>query len=92
MSSSSLPCTITHTSTSIYTEIHGAFQGVHGSREPGCDKCGVNDTNIDIIIPRAGYVVMMVRCHDQCGARSSLVPGVHGRAERTPGFSRFVHA
>ena len=28
-----------------YTKaVHGVFQGVHGSREPGCDKCGVNDT------------------------------------------------
>ena len=41
--------------------IHGAFQGVHGSREPGCDKRGVNDTDIDTyidtIFPRAGAVV-----------------------------------
>ena len=27
-----------------YTGIHRAFQGVHGSREPGCNKRGVNDT------------------------------------------------
>ena len=39
--------------------IHGAFQGVHGSQEPGCDKRGVNDTYIDIIIQRAGTVVMI---------------------------------
>ena len=27
--------------------LHRAFQGVRGSQEPGCDKCGVNDTDID---------------------------------------------
>ena len=42
-----------------YTEIHGAFQGVHGSREPGCDKHGVNDTDIDSIILCTGAVVMI---------------------------------
>ena len=40
-----------------YTGIHGKFQDVHGSREPECDRRGVDDT--DTIIPRWG------RCHDQ---------------------------
>ena len=30
--------------TRQYTRIHGAFQGIHGSREPGCNKRRVNDT------------------------------------------------
>ena len=37
--------------------IYGEFQGVHGSWEPGCNKCRVNDTDIDTIIPRMGAVV-----------------------------------
>ena len=41
-----------------YTGIHGVFQDIHGSREPGCDKCGVNDTDIGTIIPREGAIVM----------------------------------
>ena len=27
-----------------HARIYGAFQDVHGTREPGCDKRGVNDT------------------------------------------------
>ena len=40
-----------------YTGIHWAFQGVHGSQEPGCDKHGVNDTYWHSIIPRTGAIV-----------------------------------
>ena len=37
---------------SQYTGIHGAFQGIHGSREPGCDKHRVlNLWYIDKYIP-----------------------------------------
>ena len=51
--------------------IHGhvntdAFQGVHGSQEPGCDKCGSMihihvyiHTYIPTIIPRAEAIVMI---------------------------------
>ena len=49
-----------HVSMSIY----GEFQGVHGSREPGCDKRGVNDTDIDryidTISPRGAVVMINV--------------------------------
>ena len=34
--------------------IHGVFQDVHESWEPGCDKRGVNDTYSDTIIPHVG--------------------------------------
>ena len=48
-----------HVSMSIY----GQFQGVHGSQEPGCDKRGVNDTDIDryidTIILCVGAVAMI---------------------------------
>ena len=53
-SSSSRPCCSVECSCKSrtwahqYTRIHGAFQGVHGFREPGCDKRGVNDTYIEI--------------------------------------------
>ena len=40
-----------------YTGIHWAFQGVHGSQEPGCDKHGVNDTYWHSIIPHTGAIV-----------------------------------
>ena len=33
------------------TGIHGAFQGIHRSREPWCNKCWVNDTLRHTIIP-----------------------------------------
>ena len=45
-----------------YTGIHRAFQDVHGSQEPGCDKRGVNN--------RYCYSTRRDRCHDQCGACS----------------------
>ena len=32
---------------------------MHGSREPGCNKRGVNNTYSDKIIPCAGAVVMI---------------------------------
>ena len=51
MSSSSLPCCSvecmqckSHTWAHQYTRIHGAFQGVHESREPESEKRRVNDT------------------------------------------------
>ena len=50
--------------------MHGAFQGVHGSQEPGCNNCGVNDTYIDRYTNTYHYSVHGERCHDQCGARS----------------------
>ena len=49
-SSSSRPCCSvecsckSHMWARRYTGIHGAFQGVHRSREPGCNKYGVNHT------------------------------------------------
>ena len=58
-------CKITHVSTSVY----GEFQGVHGSRKPGCNKRGVNDTDIDLTYH---YSARGGSCHDQCGARSQL--------------------
>ena len=39
--------------------LYGEFQCVHASREPGCDKCGVNGTEIETIILHTGAVVMI---------------------------------
>ena len=55
-----------HTWACQYTGIYRVFQGVHRSREPGCDKRGVNDTYIDTY----HYSACGERCHDQCGAHS----------------------
>ena len=67
-SSSSHPCCSECTWACQYTEIHGAFQGIHESQEPGCDKCGVNDKCIDSIILHVGGGGGCF--HDQCGACS----------------------
>ena len=64
-SSSSHPCcsvVVNHAREHVNIQCtctHGAFQDVHGSWEPGCDKRRVNDTQIHTIIPCAGAVVMI---------------------------------
>ena len=49
-----------------YTGIHGAFQGVHRSWEPGCDKYGVYKW----CIVKYQYSTCRGCYHDQCGAHS----------------------
>ena len=49
----------------VSTSIHGAFQDVYGSQEPGCDKCWSMihiyiHTYIPTIILRAGAVFMIM--------------------------------
>ena len=55
----------------IYTGIHGVFQGVYGSREPGCDKRGVN-------------VVSRARPHPLQARGEGLVKSMH--TSRAPGM------
>ena len=77
--SSSCSCTVHSSCTvrvDVHAEVHAVvnharehvntrsiLQGVHGSREPGCDKRGVN-------LLTYHYSARGGRCYDQCGARS----------------------
>ena len=53
-----------HVNIPEYTE---HFYDVHKSRVPGCDNCGVNDTQRYRYIP---LFHIRGRCHYQCGGRS----------------------
>ena len=54
----------------------GVLQGVHRSREPGCNKHRVNNTGIDLTYH---YSARGDHCHDQCGARSGSLQLVNSR-------------
>ena len=58
-----------------HTGIHGAFQNIHRSREPGCDKSGVNDTYIDKHI----IFLNFEKCRDDSLVKKSM--GTRARME-----------
>ena len=62
--SSSCSSSWVHAIVHQYTVIYKAFPGLHGSQEPGCNKCGENDTyivdtDIDTFIPHMEGIVMI---------------------------------